>query len=138
MDEGVLGLWALIALILGLWLANIDLPFSDQRTVYTIFCDGEITDNSCEGGYWRAPKYTITILKAQQSVVIDSEDNHPRKYENCTVADRSNWICITQHGLEVSTRDGQYRNGSILGITKFRWWLMRVSDFLNEGNVDNA
>lgn len=117
----------LIAVIGGIWIANIDWPFSNQTDIYTIRCEGAVVERECTSEYTLTSKFTATVLTQQQAVVLHSGGT-PSRWDNCIVADRANWSCETTYGDDISNQDGQFKWGSILGIPKWRWWLERWLD----------
>jgi len=95
----------LIVTFLGWYYASSDI-FSDEVTVYNLWCSKERIDGKCLGKEEPANPITYKALVDQQTVIYWFEGGALTKLDNCAVKDSENWSC----------ESGSYHHYMINGI----------------------
>lgn len=119
-----------------------------EKTVYILFCVGEMVGGDCKGKITTASKTTYKTIFENQTVVSKDDNSAPERLKNCSVWDENNWICSESGRLltyEKSMIDGRFSNYLIQegGQKKpllpptfyygsgLEWWLTHIGNKIN-------
>lgn len=119
-----------LILILTLLLLSIPQLIKELRYLDYGFFDSTISSYSTLDD--RALNRDLFEINKKSQYIIwtmpDSKTVSPRKYTNCVISNRKNWICKDRIDGEFGFRDGKYFNRDDIGITyvsKREWLLMK-------------
>ena len=73
--------------VTGLWAFSESLPFRQEVTIYTAFCNGELKDGKCKSTEHTLSNHTYKPMVDKQVVVHWRDNWAPERYDQCVVRD---------------------------------------------------
>jgi hypothetical protein len=98
MTDFILSLALILSLTFGGWYFATSNAFSDEVTVYNLWCSKERVNGECLEKEEAANPIRYKAFVQQQTVMYWFEGDKPTKLNNCVVRDYQNWSCESHVG----------------------------------------
>lgn len=125
-SDFILAILALIGFACVTWVLDLN-PYSKRLQVYNQTCDNMILDKTyCKGDWLDNPVETFVVNQDSGQIISKLvNQSEPDIYQNCTIKDRKNWVCMDESTQQnITVKDGLIiysDNSNTRQITRLQW-----------------